>query len=184
MPALGRYRKCPRKHDRRVRYPVLGDVLKLTLANRSSDRDIEHEVRELMNQVEQLQSANAGLQETNRIQATTLLDLRQKYSDAAQNADLQEKQQQLLELSSDLMVNAKNIARSARTWWNEVWGKGTKVLEAIMELQGYYNNPHSAIFASSMGGQCSNAQQDLQREHIEHLVRVARGTSRLGSCFP
>jgi hypothetical protein len=76
-----------------------------------------------MNQVEQLQSANAGLQETNRIQATTRLDLRQKYSDAAQNADLQEKQQQLLELSSDLMVNAKNIARSARTWWNEVWGK-------------------------------------------------------------
>jgi hypothetical protein len=81
------------------------------------------------------------------------------------------------------MANAKNIARSARTWWDEVWGKGTKVLEAIMELQGYYNNPHSSIFASSMGGQCSNAQQDLQREHIEHLVRVTRGTSRLGSCF-
>jgi hypothetical protein len=75
---------------------VLGDVLKLTIANRSSDRDIEHGVRELMNQVEQLQSANAGLQEKNRIQAATLLDLRQKSSDAAQNADLQEKQQRLL----------------------------------------------------------------------------------------
>lgn len=94
---------------------VLDDVSKLTLANRSSDREIENEVRELVGQVGQLRGANAGLQQAGRIQAATLLDLRRGYSGAVQNADLQEQQQQLLELSSNLLASSKSIARSART---------------------------------------------------------------------
>jgi hypothetical protein len=50
---------------------VFNDVSKLKLANRPSDREIEYKVREPMNQVEQLQSTNAGLQETNSTQAAT-----------------------------------------------------------------------------------------------------------------
>ena len=137
-----------------------------------------------MNQVEQLQSANAGPQETNSTQAVTLLDHGQKYSDAAHIADLQEQQQLLLELSSNFLARAKNIARSARTWWDEAWGKERYVLEVIMELQDYFNNPHSAIFASSKGGQYSITQQDLHREHVKHLVRVTRGRYRLRSFSP
>ena len=178
--------------------PLFCNVLILTLTNRLKDRDIEDSVRELVAQlaqlpplvetVEQLRSENEVLQETNMTQAASLLDLHQKYSRAAQNADLdmrstqlQEQQQQLLELSGDLLGCAKNIARLARTWWGEVWGKGTNVLEAIVKLQGYYNNPFSAVFASYVGGEAHTASsshaQDLQKEQMERLIQVTRGTS-------
>jgi hypothetical protein len=180
------------------------DLLMLTLANRSRDRDTEENVRELKDQlkravqmVDELREANKGLQRVNKTQAAAL---------AAQNADsdtdtdtdldldlgyvqLANLQTQLLDLSLEVSDRTRTVTHAAGTWWDEVWGKGTKVLDAIVKLEGYYNNPYSAAIAATFasGEQCqsheaadaSDSAHDLQKREMEQLDQAARGETSL-----
>lgn len=177
------------------------DMLMLTLANRSRDRDDEENVRELIDQlkrvsqtVDELREANKGLKRVNKTQAAAL-DAQNADADTdpdtdlelghVQLANLQTQQQQLLDLSLEVSDRARIVTHAAGTWWDEVWGKGTKVLDAIVKLQGHYNNPFSATFAATFagGGQfqtheaadASDSTHDLQKREMENLVQATRG---------
>jgi hypothetical protein len=178
------------------------DVLKLTLANRSRDRDIEENVREVMDQlkramqmVNELREANEGLQKVNKSQAAAL-DVQNADADTDTDLDLDlghvqlaNLQTQLLDLSLEVSDRTRTVTHAAGTWWDEVWGKGTKVLDAIVKLEGYYNNPYSAAIAATFasGEQCqsheaadaSDSAHDLQKREMEQLDQAARGETSL-----
>lgn len=174
------------------------DVLMLTLANRSRDRDIEENVRELKDQlkravqtIDELREANKELQRVNK----TALDAQDADADTDPDMELEldHVRQQLLDLSLEVSDRARIVTHAAGTWWEEVWGKGTKVLDAIVKLQGHYNNPYSAAIAATFasGEQCqsheaadaSDSAHDLQKREMEQLDQAARGeTSPISIC--
>jgi hypothetical protein len=140
--------------------------------------------------IDELREANKELQRVNKTQATAL-DAQDADADTDPDTDLEldHVRQQLLDLSLEVSDRARIVTHAAGTWWKEVWGKGTKVLDAIVKLQGHYNNPYSAAIAATFasGEQCqsheaadaSDSAHDLQKREIEQLDQAARGETSL-----